>query len=103
MVRRTLGATTTGSAPYSKIEDVYYLQQVKVDPDAAPDTRIVRRGRELHEPASADAHPEVAILFIEDLTDASPIAQSWTGYPMSLYDPNAISADRGPVAPLVVS
>ena len=62
--------------PYAKIEDVYYLQQVKgSDPDAAPDTRIVRRGRELHEPASRMLIPKSAILFIEDLTDASPIAQ----------------------------
>jgi len=61
---------------YAKIEDVYYLQQVKSsDPDAAPDTRIVRRGRELHEPASRMLIPKSAILFIEDLTDASPIAQ----------------------------
>src|SRR5207245_4890264 len=37
---------------YAKIEDVYYLQQVaSSDPNAAPDTRILRRGRELHEPA----------------------------------------------------
>jgi hypothetical protein len=61
---------------YAKIEDVYYLQQVKgSDPDAAPDTRIVRRGRELHEPSSRMLIPKSAILFIEDLTDASPIAQ----------------------------
>ena len=62
---------------YAKIEDVYYLQQVKgSDPDAAPDTRIVRRGRELHEPASRMLIPKSAILFIEDLTDASPITGS---------------------------
>ncbi len=61
---------------YAKIEDVYYLQQTKgSDPDAPPDTRIVRRGQELHEPASRMLIPKSAILFIEDLTDASPIAQ----------------------------
>lgn len=61
---------------YAKIEDVYYLQQVKgTDPDASPETRIVRRGRELHEPASRMLIPKSAILFIEDLTEASPIAQ----------------------------
>jgi hypothetical protein len=61
---------------YAKIEDVYYLQQVaNADPNAAPDTRIVRRGRELHEPASRMLIPKSAILFVEDLTDASPIAQ----------------------------
>jgi len=61
---------------YAKIEDVYYLQQTQgSDPDAAPDTRILRRGRELHEPASRMLIPKSAILFVEDLTDSSPIAQ----------------------------
>jgi hypothetical protein len=61
---------------YAKIEDVYYLQQVQgSDPEAAADTRIVRRGSELHEPSSRMLLPKSAILFVEDLTDASPIAQ----------------------------
>lgn len=61
---------------YAKIEDVYYLQQVtNTDPNAAADTRIVRRGRELHEPSARMLVPKSAILFVEDLTDASPIAQ----------------------------
>jgi hypothetical protein len=60
---------------YAKIEDVYYLQQVtNADPNAAADTRIVRRGRELHEPSSRMLVPKSAILFVEDLSDASPIA-----------------------------
>lgn len=61
---------------YAKIEDVYYLQQVEsTEANAASTTRIVRRGRELHEPGSRMLIPKSAILFIEDLTDASPIAQ----------------------------
>ena len=61
---------------YAKIEDVYYLQQVQgSDPNAAPDTKILRRGLELHEPTSRMLIPKSAILFVEDLTDASPIAQ----------------------------
>lgn len=61
---------------YAKIEDVYYLQQIQgADPNAAPDTKIVRRGRELHGPASRMLIPKSAVLFVEDLTDASPIAQ----------------------------
>lgn len=61
---------------YAKIEDVYYLQQVAgADANAPTDTRIVRRGRELHEPASRMLVPKSAILFVEDLTDASPIGQ----------------------------
>ena len=35
----------------------------------------MRRGRELHEPASRMLVPKSAILFVEDLTDASPIGQ----------------------------
>jgi len=61
---------------YAKIEDVYYLQQVaNTDSNATPDTRIVRRGFELHEPSSRMLVPKSAILFVEDLTDASPVAQ----------------------------
>jgi len=61
---------------YAKIEDVYYLQQTQgSDPNAAPDTKIVRRGRELHGPASRMLVPKSAVLFVEDLTDASPITQ----------------------------
>jgi hypothetical protein len=61
---------------YAKIEDVYYLQQVAgSDPNAAPDTKLVRRGHELHGPASRMLVPKTAILFVEDLTDSSPIAQ----------------------------
>jgi hypothetical protein len=61
---------------YAKIEDVYYLQQTQsAVPNAAPDTRIVRRGRELHGPAPRMLVPKSAILFVEELTDASPIAQ----------------------------
>jgi hypothetical protein len=61
---------------YAKIEDVYYLQQTDAaDADKAPETRLVRRGRELHAPSARMLVPKSAILFIEDLADASPIAQ----------------------------
>ena len=61
---------------YAKIEDVYYLQQTaNADPSLAPDTKIVRRGSELHEPAARMYVPRTAVLFVEDLTDGSPIAQ----------------------------
>lgn len=61
---------------YAKIEDVYYLQQAtSTDPAATSDTRIVRRGAELHAPAPRMLIPKSQILFVEDLTDASPIAQ----------------------------
>lgn len=61
---------------YAKIEDVYYIQQTQgSDPNAAPDTKIVRRGKELHAPSSRILIPKSAILFVEDLSDASPVAQ----------------------------
>jgi len=61
---------------YAKIEDVYYLQQVQGTDSTKPaDTKLVRRGSELHEPASRMYVPRSAILFVEDLTDGSPIAQ----------------------------
>ena len=61
---------------YAKIEDVYYLQQTAAaDPSAPPDTKIVRRGRELHGPSSRMLVPKTAVLFVEDLSAASPIAQ----------------------------
>jgi hypothetical protein len=61
---------------YVKIEDVYYLQQTpNANPDLAPETKLVRRGRELHSPTARMLVPKSSILFVEDLTDASPIAQ----------------------------
>ena len=64
---------------YAKIEDVYYLQQVSGnDASQAPDTRLVRRGGELHAPTHRMLIPKTAIQFVEDLTDASPIAQFMT-------------------------
>jgi len=61
---------------YAKIEDVYYLQAGQAtDTGGTTDARIIRRGRELHEPSSRMLVPKSAILFVEDLTDSSPIAQ----------------------------
>ena len=61
---------------YAKIEDVYYLEQSQgTDPNAAPDTRLVRRALLLYEPGSRMLVPKSAILFVEDLADSSPIAQ----------------------------
>ena len=60
---------------YAKIEDVYYLQQGQsTDTSGSTDTRLLRRGRELHEPSSRMLIPKSAILFVEDLSDSSPIA-----------------------------
>jgi len=60
---------------FAKIEDVYYLQTIPAaDPDTAAATKIVRRGKELHAPTSRMLVPKTAILFVEDLSDTSPIA-----------------------------
>ena len=61
--------------PYAKIEDVYYVQQTATDANQTAANRLVRRGAELHAPQSRMLVPKSAILLVEDLTDASPIAQ----------------------------
>ena len=61
---------------YAKIEDVYYFQDTTgTEQNATQETRIVRRGHELHDPAARMLVPKSAILFVEDLTEASAIAQ----------------------------
>ncbi len=63
--------------PYVKIEDAYYIQQVQdpADPARPPDSRIVRRGGELHSPESVMLIPKTSVLFVEDLADTSPVAR----------------------------
>lgn len=62
--------------PYAKIEGVYYIQQIPGDdPDKPPDSRIVRRGGELHGPLARVLLPKTAILFVEDLRADSPVAR----------------------------
>ncbi|MDP9281100.1 MAG: hypothetical protein M3P38_03260 [Chloroflexota bacterium] len=62
--------------PYAKIENAFYIQQTRAaDPDAAPESKLVRRGSELHEPTSAMLIAKSAILFVEDLQEGSSVAQ----------------------------
>lgn len=62
--------------PYSKIESVYYIQQVRSgDPEKPPESKLVRRGGELHGPVERVLVPRTAILLIEDLQEASPVAR----------------------------
>lgn len=62
--------------PYVKIEDAYYIQQVPdADPTKPAQSRLVRRGSELHGPEAKMLVPRLSVLFVEDLADASPIAQ----------------------------
>lgn len=60
---------------YAKLEDVYYLQQTQGATAEQTDTKVVRRGKELHAPAARMLVPKSAILFVEDLSSASPIGQ----------------------------
>jgi len=62
--------------PYGRIDNVYYIQQTKSeDPDKAPETKLQRRGIELHQPTPRMLIPKSAISFIEDLQPGSQIAQ----------------------------
>jgi len=61
---------------YAKIEDIYYLQQTQsTNPEQGSETKLIRRGKELHAPAPRMLVPKSAILFVEDLNPSSPIAQ----------------------------
>jgi hypothetical protein len=55
--------------PYAKIAAPYYIQQT-----SEGGSRIVRRGSELHGPEPEMLVPKSAILFVEDLAPASPVA-----------------------------
>ena len=62
--------------PYIKIEDPYYIQQTKAATDTTTaQQKLVRRGNELHNPEGAMLIPKSAILFVEDLQDASQFAK----------------------------
>ena len=64
---------------YAKLDSVYYIQQSGGGDTGQPvTTRILKRGTELHGPDSPMVVPKTAILFVEDLTDGSPIAQFMT-------------------------
>lgn len=62
--------------PYVKMEDVFYIQQTPSQTQGAPaDTKIVRRGDELHQPSAEMLIAKNAILFVEDLLPDSQVAQ----------------------------
>lgn len=62
--------------PYARVENVFYIQQSRgAAPDGAPESKLVRRGSELHEPTAAMLIAKSAILFVEDLQESSPVAQ----------------------------
>ena len=67
---------------YVKIEDAYYIQQTSTatedQPQLPPESRLIRRGSELHQPLPYVLVPRTAILFIEDLRGDSAVGQFMT-------------------------
>ena len=63
--------------PYVKIDDAYYIQQSRPSEDDStpPESRLIRRGSELHHPPPEVLVAKTAILFIEDLRPDSAVAQ----------------------------
>jgi hypothetical protein len=62
--------------PYVKIENAYYIQQTPSADDQTPaESRLIKRGNELHQPLPEVLIPRTAILFIEDLRPDSPVGQ----------------------------
>lgn len=60
--------------PYAKIENVFYIQQ-SPQQDESVQTRILRRGSELHAPHPVLLVPKSSVQFVEDLRPDSSIAQ----------------------------
>jgi hypothetical protein len=65
--------------PYVKIENAFYIQQTPAADDQSPaESRLIKRGNELHQPLPYVLIPRSAILFIEDLRPDSPVGQFMT-------------------------
>jgi hypothetical protein len=61
--------------PYVKVENAFYItQQPTADENQSPESRIIRRGSELHQPLPFVLIPKSAILFVEDLRADSQVA-----------------------------
>jgi hypothetical protein len=61
--------------PYVKIENAFYIQQAPTAEEGqTPESRIIRRGSELHQPLPFVLIPKSAILFVEDLRQDSQVA-----------------------------
>src|SRR5579859_5749018 len=67
--------------PYVKVENAYYIQQMPQGDQQSqkpPESRLIRRGNELHRPLPFVLIPRTAILFVEDLRPDSAFAQFMT-------------------------
>ena len=62
--------------PYVKVENAFYIQQAPTAEEGqTPESRIIRRGSELHQPLPFVLIPKTAILFVEDLRADSQVGQ----------------------------
>ncbi len=62
--------------PYVKVENAFYItQQPTADDTQTPQSRLIKRGSELHQPLPFVLIPKSAILFVEDLRPGSQVAQ----------------------------
>ena len=62
--------------PYVKVENAFYIQtQPTAEEGQTPESRLIRRGAELHQPLPYVLVPKSAILFVEDLRADSQVAQ----------------------------
>ena len=62
--------------PYVKVENAFYITQAPTAAEGqTPESRIIRRGSELHQPQPFVLIPKTAILFVEDLRQDSQVAQ----------------------------
>ena len=62
--------------PYVKVENAFYITQAPTAEEGqTPESRIIRRGSELHQPQPFVLIPKTAILFVEDLRQDSQVAQ----------------------------
>jgi len=62
--------------PYIKVENAFYIAtQPTVEEGQTPESRLIRRGSELHQPLPYVLIPKSAILFVEDLRADSQVAQ----------------------------
>jgi hypothetical protein len=61
--------------PYVKVENAFYIQQAPTAEEGqTPESRLIRRGSELHQPLPFVLIPKSAILFVEDLRQDSQVA-----------------------------
>ncbi len=62
--------------PYVKVENAFYIATPPTAEEGqTPESRIIRRGSELHQPLPFVLIPKSAILFVEDLRQDSQVAQ----------------------------